>query len=333
MGSKHWVQHPTLPLRHIKLAINLDMVGRLRQQRVSIYGVRTAVGLRRLISECNREENLELTFDWRIRKDSDHFPFYQARIPFVMPFTGKHADYHRPTDDVDKLNVGGMRSLAKMALRLILRTAESREAITFREQSAIEDAQSQASLFPARPPATPRLGIRWQRGERSADGISVTQVTDRSAADRAGLRVGDRILKWGPFPTPGAFDLRSLVLATEHPATIALLRGKESKPVTLRIQLDGQPQRIGFSWRDDPADPSVIVLTQVVPGSPAAVAGLQVLDRVVSVDGRSLADRDEFFRQISRRQAVFEFEAERSGRLKTRRVVLVPEFGSAGESN
>ena len=332
-GSTHWVRHPTVPLRQIKLAINLDMVGRLRQQQVSIYGVRTAVGLRRLISECNRDENLELNFHWRIRKDSDHFPFYQARIPFLMPFTGKHPDYHRPTDDVDKLNVDGMHSLAKLALQWIRRTTESPEPLEFREQSASEDGQSQATLFPARPATPPRLGIHWQLGQRAEEGLLVTRVLENSAADRAGLRVGDQILKWGPFSIPGAFDLRSLVLATEDSATIAVRRGQESKPATLRIRLDGQPQRIGISWRDDPADPSVIVLTQVVPGSPAAVAGFQVQDRILSVDGTSIADRQAFLRRISRRQAAFEFQAERSGRLKSRRVVPVPEFSDPGESN
>jgi S1-C subfamily serine protease len=234
---------------------------------------------------------------------------------------------------VDKLNLSGMHSLAQLTLRVILRTAESEETITFRDRATVENEKSRAALFAAAPQGQPRLGIRWKRGDSAADGIAVTHVSAESAADRAGLRVGDRIQKWGSFPAVGAFDFRSLVLATKKSTTITVLRSAAAQSVMLPVELDGQPQRFGISWRDDPADPTVVVLTQVVPGSPSAVAGLQILDRILSVNGASLTSSADFLRQISGPQEVYEVECERAGRLKSRRILLVPETASAAKTN
>src|SRR5262249_45517286 len=71
LGSQYWVEHPTVPLKSVTLAINADMIGRLRNATVTVYGVRTVRGLRRLVSHQNQIANLLLDFTWENKPDSD----------------------------------------------------------------------------------------------------------------------------------------------------------------------------------------------------------------------------------------------------------------------
>ena len=88
LGSKHWVEHPTVPLDHVPVMINADMVGRLRDSGLIIYGSRTSRGLRQLISRQNDLSRLPIDFSWEIKADSDHHTFYSRNIPVLIMSTG-----------------------------------------------------------------------------------------------------------------------------------------------------------------------------------------------------------------------------------------------------
>ncbi len=102
LGSRYWLEHPTVPLAQVPILVNMDMIGRLRSSRVEIYGTRTAPGLRELLSRDNDGLNLLLDFHWEMRADSDHYSFFEHGIPDLLIHTGLHADYHRPSDTADK---------------------------------------------------------------------------------------------------------------------------------------------------------------------------------------------------------------------------------------
>lgn len=109
LGSKYWTSHPTVPLDHVAAMINIDMIGRLRGGRLSLYGSRSCRGFRRLASEQNVGLNFVIDFDFELKGDSDHYPFYSKQIPFLFAHTGLHNDYHRPSDDPEKINAEGVR--------------------------------------------------------------------------------------------------------------------------------------------------------------------------------------------------------------------------------
>ena len=115
LGSKHWLDHPTVPLDRLTVAVNLDMIGRLRGERLSVWGARgPATGLRRLVCEENEGSGLLLDFDWTLIANSDHHPFFQHGIPVLMLHTGLHEDYHRPGDTAAKINSQGMREVCRL---------------------------------------------------------------------------------------------------------------------------------------------------------------------------------------------------------------------------
>ena len=161
IGSKHWLKNPSVPLDNVRLMMNCDMVGRLRNNTLVVYGARTAAGLRQRVTEANVESNLRLKFEWRQRDDSDHWPFYRQGIPYVMLHTGDHNDYHRPSDDPDKVNYDGLEVLSQMMFEFVREAANADELPPFREQSREERRwhQQQAEIVPAAPAATVRLEL------------------------------------------------------------------------------------------------------------------------------------------------------------------------------
>ena len=201
LGSWHFVRVRPQPLRDLRpvFVVNLDMIGRLRGERVEIYGGRTMTGLRRILTETNRETGLELIFDWDIVDDSDHFPFIESRVPTVMLHTGLHDEYHRPSDDVQLVDTAGVERVARLALEVVTTVADAPGALppfrdaSRREKNAHRDALERVLPLP---PGSPRG--RWGMSTRADAGDpqapTVVRVVPDSPLDRAGLRCGDRIL-------------------------------------------------------------------------------------------------------------------------------------------
>ncbi|HUY33861.1 MAG TPA: M20/M25/M40 family metallo-hydrolase [Pirellulales bacterium] len=324
LGSKHWVAHPTVPLKQVKIVFNLDMIGRLRNQRVEVYGSRTAAGLRRVMSERNGESKLSLDFVWNMREDSDHFPFYSRGLPVLMLHTGLHGDYHRPSDDVEKLDLAGTQRVVRLLFEVVHELADRDELAGFRGA-----ARGEPRPEPALPRLIGRLGVSWDssatkagRERPTGDGLRILAVSRGSAAEKAGLRGGDRIVALAGTPLRSAADLRAWVLAASRPLKLRIDRDGVNAPLELVVKLTGPPMKLGVSWREDDAEPNTVVLARVVPDSPAARAGLAANDRVYAVNDTGFQDSGEFARLVSAANGPLELRVERQGVIRS--VVVVP---------
>ncbi len=290
LGSKHWLTAPTRPLSQVKLVINADMIGRLRPEGVEVTGTRAACGLRHFVADANSATiapRLRLEFPWDMRADSDHYPFFAVGIPALMLHTGKHDDYHRPSDDADKLNYEGTQRLARLMLLLALQTAEADELPVFRIKSRDETNDQQRRIEQPLPSPAPRLGITWNTQLSEQGIVEIIQISSPSPAASAGLRIGDRIERFAGHAVSGAADFRSLVVIADRDVTATVQRPGRSEPLELSVRLTGEPTRLGLMWRTDDAEPDRVILTQVTPYSPAALAGLKVLDRVHTFGGQT----------------------------------------------
>ncbi len=288
LGAKHWVSSPTRPLKQIKLVINSDMIGRLRPEGVELTGTRAARGLRQFVSEANSwEPKAHLDFTWDMRADSDHHPFFAAGIPALMLHTGKHDDYHRPSDDADKLNYEGTQRLTRLMLLLALRAAEADELPAFRAESRGETKDQQCRIEQPLPPPAARLGITWNSKLSEQRIVEITEITPQSPAAAAGFNIGDRLLRFAGYRVSDVPEFRSLVVIADREVTVTVQRPGRSEPLELSVSLTGEPSPLGLKWRTDDAEPDSVILTQVIPHSPAALAGLKPLDRIRSADGHS----------------------------------------------
>lgn len=320
-GSRHWISNPTIPVRSMTAAINLDMVGRLRNDRLTVYGTRTSAGLRRLMCQANRGCELLLDFSWEMNDDSDHHNFFSASIPVMMFHTGLHEDYHRPSDDAHKINAGGIERVGRLLFNATLSLADEPSGRSFRQASRAEFQSTRLSQEQALAPAPGRLGVRWATvDDGDGPGLRLDSVVAGSAADRAGLRQGDRILRIAGAEVDRN-DFASMVLAAVNPVEVIIRRSGVAEPTKVKLQLAAQPIRLGINWRLDDAEPNLVQIVRVVPGSPAAAAGIRVLERVFEVNGQGFTSGSEFARLVAA-EGPLRLSVENQGRMRT--VELTP---------
>ena len=188
VGSHHYVDHPLFPIDKTIAMLNLDMVGRLRDDKLTIGGAGTAPQFDGLLDRLGSSHGFQLTKQASGFGPSDHASFYAAKVPAMHFFTGLHGDVHRPGDDFEKLDIAGMRRVGAMV-------AEAAVAL------ANADARPEyAPTGPRRVP--PGGGKRPYFGSvpdfsRTGPGYAISGVVDNSPAQKAGLRGGDVIVRLG----------------------------------------------------------------------------------------------------------------------------------------
>lgn len=293
LGSKHWLTHPTRPVENVVFSINLDMVGRLRDQGLMIYGERSADDLHDLVVR-NNEDGIKLIFDWSIAADSDHHPFLERRIPTVMFHTGLHETYHRPSDDVETLNYEGIEQVTRLIGRVMLEVADESQRRTFREAAFAEDESQRKRWETLAPPGAPRLGLSLQRLPQGE--WSVESVMPGTAASEAGIEAGTIIsaIDGQPFDDEGVFWDRIHDAPSQVVLSLRRVGGQEIQETP--VKLTGEPARIGFSWRRDEGQKSLAIITRVGRWTRADRAGLKPGDRLRRVDGETI-ESDQWLRE------------------------------------
>ncbi|MBD3674495.1 MAG: M20/M25/M40 family metallo-hydrolase [Planctomycetaceae bacterium] len=324
LGSKHWTANPTINLQKVRFYINLDMIGRLKDNHLEVYGVRTADGLRRLYAITNHD-GIEAEFNWYLRPDSDHYSFLKQNIPFLMPFTKKHPDYHRASDDFDKVNYEGHQKVTRQWFQILMQLANADHLPRFRNRSRAENEAVRRNVESRELPRTSRLGISWNTEQSEAAGeLIVRGVAPNSAAAIAGIRTGDRIVAWNgrPFETSASFIQDIFASQTDSVATIR--RGDEETPEPIPVQLQGEPVLIGLSFRSDDAESRSLVIAQVVSDSPASQAGLQKNDRILSIEGEPIHSSEQATETLFSQSSPVRVQYEHHGLLKTTTLEPLP---------
>jgi len=325
LGTRHWTAHPTVPINHVAAAINLDMIGHLRDGRVTVMGSRTGYGWRRLLSSQNDGLDLSLEFCWTMKPVADHYSFFCQDIPVIMMHTGMHDYYHRATDTAATIDQSGMMRVTRLVFGVVYELADRSAVLPgFRETSRHETAETEKSILAGVKKPADRLGVGWIDDPATTGGVRVSQISRGSPAERAGLRVDDCILEFAGRPLRSDDDFFAAVSSAENPASLRLKRTGEEKPLELTVQLDGVPLRWGFTWRVDDAEPGTIILTHVVPGSPAALAGLQTGDCIDQVGGQDFADEAVFAERMKDVAESALLLVEHDGRLRTVIIQLRP---------
>ena len=315
-GSKHWLANPTVSLSQVVFALNADMIGRVRNQQLKVYGTRTSYGLRRFVSLQNQASDLLLDFTWELKAESDHHPFFAHDIPVMMFHAGLHEDLHRPTDSADKINRDGAERVAKLLFSVAHGLANSPELAGFRPSCRRESPGDSLRLEQPLPPAPPRFGANWQRQPGNGYGFVVTQVVPGTPADQAGIRTGDRLLRLANHEADDDAILRMAILAARSPVDVVVQR-RDEEPRSLTVPLAGEPLRLGISWREDDAERHTVIVTRVSYSSAAALAGLEPGDRIYQVAGQDFRDGTEFLQRANNSQSSLELLVERRGRFKT----------------
>ena len=333
IGSRHWLSRPTIPLDRIVFSINIDMIGRMKDSKLEVSGTRTASGLRRLVSEACPEHAAVMDFTWKMKADSDHWPFYERRIPVVMFHTGLHNEYHRPSDDAHLINHDGLRTSSQVALFTLLAVADADAKPTFRQESLRESVATQQQLEQAVATPTPRYGFPFKAVNAEGEPLQVvlSGVNPGSPAEKAGLKAGDRLLSFQGQPIDEMQQFRLALLAASGETTFLVERAGEAQPIEIKLTPQGNPVRIGISWRLDDGEPGTAVVTQVTFASAAHAAGLKLKDRIYSVAGRSFATQEDFSRLLRETPSPIDLVVERAGKLQALQLEVLDDGLPAAE--
>jgi hypothetical protein len=236
LGSAYFTRNPVpAPVDSVYAMINLDMVGRLREEKLLALGAESARELRSLLDSLNAPPggtDGERRFDLRASGDgwgpSDHSSFYAAHRPVIHFFTDLHEDYHRATDDWDKINVAGIVRVAAYAADLAAALADRPEPLTFVDVPRPQVATSGRSAA--------SLGTIPDMSE-SPGGVRVTGVRSGGPADVAGIRAGDVILRIGEHAVANLYDMTDALNAHQPGDTVRVTVRRGADEVTLTAVL------------------------------------------------------------------------------------------------
>jgi hypothetical protein len=231
LGSEYFVSHSPVPLEKVRAMLNFDMVGRMENNRLIVYGVATATELNDIVAKANRTSPLEITATGDGFGASDHASFYARDLPVLHFFTNVHDDYHKATDDADKVNTAGMGRVVALAERITRDIADRAQPLTFVKTAASAPTTS------TRENTSAYLGSIPDMGATEVSGVRLTGVRADSPADRGGLEAGDVIVEFAGKPVKDLYAYTDALYAQKpgDVVDIVVMRGAERK--TFKVTL------------------------------------------------------------------------------------------------
>jgi hypothetical protein len=191
-GSKYFVENPTVSLNNINYMINMDMVGRLNDssKTITVGGYGTSPSWKPMF-DAVKKKDFTIRFDSSGTGPSDHTSFYRKDIPVLFFFTGLHSDYHKPSDDADKINYVGMLKIIRFIQQMIEADKQEPKLVftKTREQQTSTSARFSVSM-----------GIMPDYSF-SGSGVRVDGVSDNRPAKKAGIQAGDIVKQLGEYKT------------------------------------------------------------------------------------------------------------------------------------
>ena len=231
LGSAHYTEEPLLPLDRTVAMLNLDMIGRVRNNKLFVGGVGTSPGFRSLVEEGNKGLGFQLDYSDDGYDASDHMSFNRKQIPVLFFFSGLHGDYHKPSDTWDKAEPEPTARVLELARRVIQKVdaADQRPPFTpvVRERRASGAPEGGEAGY------GPYFGSVPDFGE-SVKGVKLAEVREGSPAAKAGLQAGDILVKFDGNEIQNLYDftyaLRGKKPDDEVPVVV-LREGREVKAV------------------------------------------------------------------------------------------------------
>lgn len=228
LGSSYLVNHFPLPIENVVTMINMDMIGRLNDKNdLIVYGTGTSKNWKSLLDDKN-EYDFNLTFNDEGFGPSDHSSFYGKKVPVLFFFTGTHTDYHKPSDDADKINSMGQEKVLRYIHDVALSIANSNSKPDYVSVERKEIGRMGGSRV--------YIGtVPDFAGE--VDGYKLSGVTDGSPAAKAGLIAGDIITQFGDKKISNIYDFTYAIGNYVPGDKVKVVVKRADKELTFEIEL------------------------------------------------------------------------------------------------
>jgi aminopeptidase YwaD len=231
LGSAYYCKNPSVPLEKTIFMLNLDMVGRMEENKVNVHGTGTSSRWDSLVDSLSKMYTLEVSASSDGWGPSDHTSFYAEKIPVLFLFTGLHDDYHRPSDTWDKLNYAGLEKIVEFSESILRAVADDPEKPDFVETSSPGARRSMAF----------RVYVGTIPGYAdNPKGLRLSGVREDGPAAKAGLQAGDIMIKFGDIDIKTIYDYTYALGKYKPGETIdmVVLRGGNDDRVTCHVTLE-----------------------------------------------------------------------------------------------
>ena len=231
LGSAEWVKEPTRPLDKAVAMLNMDMIGRIKDDKVFIGGVGTGTTFKSTVEDAAKGGSFHFEYSEGGYSSSDHTSFVTKKIPVLFFFSGLHADYHKPSDTWDKINAASATQLLNLVAKLSIELADAAEKPKF--VAVVENPHS--SGVSSGGGYGPYFGSVPDFGQ-TEPGVRFSDVRPGSPAAKAGLQAGDVLVHFGDKPIDNLYDF-----------TDALRRSKVGDIVEVTVLRNGQPLKVSVT--------------------------------------------------------------------------------------
>ena len=223
LGSAEWVKEPTRPLAKAVAMINMDMIGRIKDDKVYIGGVGTGSTFKPVLEQAQKEAPFKIEYSAGGYSSSDHTSFVTKKIPVLFFFSGLHSDYHKPSDTWDKINGASAARLLDMVESVAVQLANTDQPPAFQVVAEEKPLGGGGGGYGPYFGSVPDFG-------QVENGVKFSDVRPNSPAAKAGLKAGDILVQFGDKPIKNLYDF-----------TDALRRSKVGDLVEVKVIRDGQP--------------------------------------------------------------------------------------------
>lgn len=225
LGSNYFVKNPTIDLAGVNLMVNMDMVGRLNEENtLAVHGVGTAPKFKQLLF-ANNDFGLNIAEHESGVGPSDHTSFYLMDLPVLHFFTGQHEDYHKPSDDADKINYPGLETIGQYIFAIVSDLDDDAK-LTFRKT---KNESEETPRFKVGLGVVPDYLY-------TGTGMRIDGVSEDKPAQKAGLQKGDVVVRLGDSTVTDMMSyMRALSVFNQGDTTEATVERGEQ---TLEVRID-----------------------------------------------------------------------------------------------
>lgn len=230
-GSRYFVEHPTCSLEGVRAVINLDSVGRLENREILVLGTSSADEWQHIFRGCSFVTGVPSRNVAEDVGGSDQVSFLEKGIPAVQLFTGPHADYHRPSDTADKVDVAGMVKVASYLKEAVEYLLDRDQPLTVRihqESSPPPVGESSRRVIFGVVPAYDYTG----------PGVKLDGTVNDSPAARAGLRAGDIVVRLNDKPIANLREFSQLLRTLQPGQTVQVTVRRNGQVVQLPVKVE-----------------------------------------------------------------------------------------------
>jgi hypothetical protein len=236
LGSAEWVKEPTLPLDKAVAMINMDMIGRIKDEKVFIGGTGTGATFKDLLDGEKSKFPFQIEYSASGYAASDHTSFVGKKIPVLFFFSGLHSDYHKPSDTWDKINAPDAARLLDFIDDVALKIDSADQRVAF---VTVKEEQPSGHMGSGGGGSGygPYFGSVPDFGQEE-NGVKFSDVRPGSPAAKAGFKAGDVLVQFGDKPIHNLYDFTDALRRSKVGDVVNVQVLREGKPVSAPVTLE-----------------------------------------------------------------------------------------------